>query len=182
MEYKSEATLLGLPIVHICSGNMVGAEYRRGTARGWIAIGDTAIGVLLAAGGVACGGIAFGGLASGLVAIGGVSLGALALAGVALGGYCVGGLAAGVIAVGGMAFAGYAAYGGGAIAIHYAFGGLAIARHANDPAAQEVMASGLMRIGKELVTQPAWVWWFFACIFFVPMLIVNWVAKMRPPQ
>jgi hypothetical protein len=125
MEYRSSATLLGLPLVHVAVGGMVDGRYRRGIATGWIAIGDVAIGALFAIGGVAIGGISLGGAALGLLAMGGASLGVLAL----------GGLEVGVVALGGGALAWYVAIGGLAIARDYALGGLALARHTIAPSA-----------------------------------------------
>lgn len=105
-------------------------------AKGWIAIGDRAHGILFAAGGVAVGAISLGGVSFGLISIGGLSIGAISLGGIALGIYAGGGGAIGYVAVGGGAVALHAAFGGLAIARDYAFGALAIAAHANDAAAR----------------------------------------------
>ncbi len=87
-EYKSKVMLLGLPLIHVASGR--GPDNRRRVAKGWIAFGDIACGVLFAAGGIA---------------VGGLSLGVVSLAGLALGVFAFGGGAAGVWAVGGLALA-----------------------------------------------------------------------------
>lgn len=107
-EYRSPATLFGLPLLHIAYGYDLRTGCPR-IARGIIAIGNTAVGVL-----------ALGGLALGGIAIGGVSAGVFALAGVALG----------VISLGGMAVALWLALGGLAVSAQYAIGGLALAPHA----------------------------------------------------
>jgi hypothetical protein len=117
MEYRSSATLLGLPIVHIAMSSVVDGQFRRGVATGWVAIGDVAFGVLFASGGLAVGGISLGGLAVGVLPLGGLALGALAFGGVALG----------IVAIGGAAVAWHAAIGGLAVASHYAAGGVAMA-------------------------------------------------------
>ncbi len=163
--YRSSATLLGLPLIDICVSSpglpTPGVGDRpppRQKARGWIAIGDRADGILLAIGGVARGLIALGGIAVGGVSIGGlsigvVSLGGLAVGAVALGGLGVGGIAFGGgaigwqacgggalgwdVAVGGGAVAYHAAYGGGALAHDLAVGGGVSALHANDAVAKE---------------------------------------------
>ncbi len=109
-EYRSEATILGMPLVHVASG-LDPATGRKRIARGFIAIGDVAVGVI-AFGGVAVGGLAFGGLALGVVALGGLAIGVL----LALGGGAVGYIAAGGLAIG------YYAFGGAALGAH-AFGG-----------------------------------------------------------
>lgn len=118
MDYRSDASFLGLPLVHVATGSVADGRYRRGVAIAWFAVGDIAIGVFVACGGVALGGISLGGAAVGLLPIGGFALGLLA----------VGGLALGVTAVGGAAFAWYAAIGGLALAHDYAIGGVAAAR------------------------------------------------------
>jgi hypothetical protein len=54
MEYRSPIRLLGVPLVHFATGRLEGGQYRRGIARGWIAIGDiAAIGWIAAVGGLA---------------------------------------------------------------------------------------------------------------------------------
>ena len=125
MEYRSKASILGLPLVHIATGALVDGRYRRGIAKGWIAVGDLAFGVLFACGGIAIGGVTLAGGALGLLSIGGVALGL----------YAVGGLSVGVVALGGAAFAWYAAVGGLAVAHDYAIGGLALARNVIAPPA-----------------------------------------------
>jgi len=106
-EYKSDAELFGLPLIHIAQGidPQTGAPR---IAKGIIAIGNIAVGVF------ALGGLAFGGLT-----LGGISIGLLALGGFALGGITLAGLSIGIIA----------AFGGLAISAGYAIGGLALAPH-----------------------------------------------------
>jgi len=129
MRYTSSSRLLNMPLVDIQLFEP-GASSR--VVRGWIAVGDIAIGYLLAIGGVATGGIALGGL----------SLGVLSIGGLALGGICMGGGAlAALWAVGGLAIASHAAVGGLAIALSYAQGGLALAAHANDSIAVQYLTS-----------------------------------------
>jgi len=144
-EYKSERTLLGIPLVHVKFGrSIVGERTRRGGwlfglgylggraashARGWIAVGDVATGALLAIGGYANGVVAIGGMCFGVVSFGGLSAGLLALGGVALGLQAIGGLAVGLIAIGGLAIG------------HYALGGVAIGHHVLSWAEQDVEAA-----------------------------------------
>ncbi|MGC8644050.1 MAG: M16 family metallopeptidase, partial [Isosphaeraceae bacterium] len=137
-----------------------GADDGPRVARGWVAIGNDARGLLLAIGskarglialgGRACGVLSFGGLAVGLVACGGLGSGVLGIGGLgagvyALGGGAVGWQAAGGLAVGwdlacgGGAIARHAAVGGAAVAGDYAVGGEAHARHANDEAARNFL-------------------------------------------
>ena len=106
-EYKSEAELFGLPLIHIAQGINPKTGMPR-VAKGIVAIGNIAIGVF-AMGGLAIGGIAFGGGAIGLLSLGGFRLGGIAL----------GGLSVGLLA----------AFGGLAVSFGYAMGGLALAPH-----------------------------------------------------
>lgn len=105
-EYRSEATLFGLPLVHIASG-FDPVTRRPRIAKGIIAIGNIAVGGL-AIGGLSVGVVSFGGLALGLIALGGAAVGLL---------LALGGLAIGLVAVGGCAI-GYYALGGGAFGVH----------------------------------------------------------------
>jgi hypothetical protein len=146
--YRSRLTLLGLPLLDIHFGHSPQEPLVRGTARGWIAFGDTAQGVILAIGGVAIGGIAIGGCA-----IGGLSLGALTFGLAAFGGVAVGGIASGMIGFGYVATSvlavGFkAAVGGVAIALHFARGSVfAFADHANDFAVRHwIEISPVMRL------------------------------------
>src|SRR5262249_13813776 len=123
--YRSKAALLGLPLIDINlsapmppkAGKPLGPfapEGGRRVARGWVAIGDDARGVLLAIGSTARGLVALGDRALGVVSVGGVALGLVAFGGLGLGVLGVGGLGAGVYAVGGGAV-GWRAAGGLAV-------------------------------------------------------------------
>jgi hypothetical protein len=124
MNYQSPVRFLGLPLVHVETGRAVEGSYRRGIAKGWLAVGDIAFGAL-AIGAVSAGGIGVGGLSIGVLPVGGLALRIAA----------IGGLAIGILAVGGAAFGWSGALGGVAVARDYAMGGAAAARHANDAAA-----------------------------------------------
>jgi hypothetical protein len=126
MNYKSSIRLLGLPLVHVAIGPPIGSPGVRGIAKGWIAVGDIAFGIVFALGGIAVGALS----------VGGVSVGILALAGLSIGIWSVGGLALGAFALGGGAIAVWAANGGLAVANEYALGGLAIGSNANTDVAR----------------------------------------------
>lgn len=100
-EYKSEANVLGIPLVHIVTNRMK-------IAKGIIAIGPVSVGVI-SLGAVSAGVFSFGAVALGLMALGGASIGFF-------------------LSVGGMAVAYDTALGGMSIARHLAVGGLAIAQ------------------------------------------------------
>lgn len=147
MTMTSSLRLFGLPILHIATGQMVDGRYQRGIARGWIAVGDIAFGVLLAVGGVAVGGVSIGGFALGIVAFAGISIGVFAL----------GGFAVGVAAVGGAAVAWWAAAGGLALARDVALGGVAAANHANDAVARALVTrQAFFRVSMSLAEHSRW--------------------------
>lgn len=103
-EYRSQAEILGWPLVHIASGINPRTGLPR-VAKGIIAIGNFAVGVF-----------ALGGIAMGAFTVAGIGLGIFVLAGIAFGAFAFGGIAVGILlAVGGLA-----------VSIGYAFGGLAI--------------------------------------------------------
>ena len=119
-EYKSAATIFGVPLLHVAYGMDMKTGKKR-IARGIIAVGDIAIGVL-ALGGCSFGGVALGGVSVGLISFGGVAIGLLlALGGGAVGGIAIGGMAVGGVAVGGCSV-GYYALGGAGIG-HFAIFG-----------------------------------------------------------
>jgi hypothetical protein len=123
MEYRSNQSFLGLPLLHIAVGMRGDGGRRRVVATGWVAVGDVAVGVLASVGGVAIGGFSLGGLSIGAFAIGGLALGLASL----------GGVAVGLVALGGAALAWHAAIGGLAIANDFAVGGVAHARQVLSP-------------------------------------------------
>jgi hypothetical protein len=157
MQYKSQTSILGIPIVHVALGAPPENRARRGVARGWIAIGDIAFGVVFSVGGVAFGGIALGGLA----------IGGIGLCGLGLAVYALGGGAFGVYSIGGLAVAWHAALGGAAIAKKYAVGGYAAAEYANDPVATEYMRTSVMRYGELLARHARW----FIVLAFLPAVV-----------
>jgi len=171
VEYRSPWTLLGLPLFHLRIGRLYGEKLR--PAIGWIAIGDCAIGILVAVGACSIGGISIGGASVGLVAIGGVSVGVLSLAGIAFGLYgAIGGLAVGYLSFGGWACAWHAAQGGMAAAHDFALGDVAHARHANDPAArQAISALPFSQLTSFLVRHP-----LLFSLSWTPLLLNIWQA------
>jgi hypothetical protein len=134
-EFKSRATLFGLPLVHCRRGRLPGGKVQ--PAIGWIAFGERAYGILFASGGVAVGGISMGGVSVGILSFGGLSAGLLAFGGFAIGGVALGGVGAGFMAAGGFAIAWHAAMGGVVAAHELGLGGLGLANHVNDDVARE---------------------------------------------
>ena len=173
--WNSRAKFLGLPLISVAfsdpdrdfSGSFDRETYGMQVAKGWIAVGDRAIGLFafgnIAMGGVAIGGISlgvisFGGLALGGVALGGLSVAVLAFAGLALGVGAIGGLAVGGWSFGGASFGWKAAVGGFAAAKDVAVGGAAYAEHANDEVAKAyVESTGFFHWGQtylDILQQP----------------------------
>jgi RNA polymerase sigma factor (sigma-70 family) len=136
-EYRSPWTFLGLPLLHI-RFNCVD-DGKTLPAKGWIACGNKAYGILFASGGIAVGCVSMGALAIGLFALGGFGIGLFAFGGMSLGFAAIGGAAVGYVAFGGGAIGWLGASGGATLARHFALGGGAIAQHANDQAAQAFM-------------------------------------------
>jgi RNA polymerase sigma factor (sigma-70 family) len=132
-EYRSRATLLGLPLVHV---RYVPAEVDAAPALGWIAVGDRAVGILFALGAMAFGGVSVGSVSAGVIAVGGVSLGVVSLGAVSVGILVLGSIAAGVVAIGAFSLGWKFSMGAVAAAKDLALGGLAIGEHENDAAAR----------------------------------------------
>jgi zinc protease len=134
--FTSRALLFGLPLIDVnvtdprAPGRPVANGQIPRIARGWIAIGDDARGIILAVGSTARGFIAVGGRSLGVVSIGGVAVGLVAIGGLGVGIFAIGGLGLGFYAIGGLAIGWQGAAGGGAIAWDTAVGGFAMARHA----------------------------------------------------
>jgi len=133
-EYCSRASFLGMPLVNVRIGGNILTQKR--AVKGWIAIGDTAVGGLFAFGGIAVAPLSIGGCAIGLLPFGGMAIGLIALGGLSVGAWAFGGLALGWQAFGGCTVAWNAAAGGVAVAVDYALGGTAQAAQANTAVAR----------------------------------------------
>jgi hypothetical protein len=98
IDYRSQHSLFGFPLLHIATGkDPATGQWRR--ARGIVAIGVFARGGI-AIGAVAGGGIAIGPVATGILAMGGLALGLSAFGGVACGILAIGWIAFGILAMG----------------------------------------------------------------------------------
>ena len=174
-EYRTRATLFGLPLVHWrLTGRVRKPGEKMQTAVGWIACGEKAYGILYASGGIAVGGISTGGISIGLISFGGASIGLLAFGGFALGAIALGGGAIGLIASGGMALGWHAALGGMVAAHDLACGGAALAQHVNDHVAQRFFQNHpwldfsqpaprnlfwMLCFGPMMLQMMVWIWW-----------------------
>ena len=170
-EYRSSASFLGLPWIHIRTGNRSGEKIR--PALGWIALGDIAVGILFSGGGVAVGGISIGGISIGLLTVGGMSAGAVALGGMAIGIGALGGLALGYLASGGLAIGWLGAVGGLSIAHEFAVGGKAIASQANTDLARAFIQNNAFLNWSTETLKSGW----FQSLILLPMLVSIWQIK-----
>lgn len=135
-EYRSRWSLLGLPLVHIRTGDRF--DMLRGPVKGWIAIGSShAVGAIFAYGGIAIAPLSYGGIAIGLLPFGAIGIGLISLGAISLGVWSFGGLAVGWQTSAGCGIAWNAAMGGIAFAHDFAVGGIAHAAQANTEIARQ---------------------------------------------
>lgn len=138
LEYRSNITLLGLPLVHMRFGRKRGEPIR--PVKAWFAAGDLAMGVIGAFGACTIAPISLGGCAFGLVSLGGMAVGLLCWGGLGLGVWAIGGCALGWKAYGGCAVGWEAVQGAMVAARHHALGAVAVAWHANDAVAKAALS------------------------------------------
>lgn len=172
-EYRSAVALLGWPLVHVrIGGNLV---ERQKPVKAWIAVGEMAVGLVFAFGGVAVAPICVGGLAIGLFSWAGFAIGGMAWGGLALGVWSMGGLAMGWQAFGACAIAWNAALGGAAVAHDFALGGFAHADQANNEiAAQVIQSNPFFNSGQVVFRHFAWL----NLIWVIPMMIWWWLVRV----
>ena len=172
--YRSQATLLGLPLVHIrLGGPSVGKD---AVVKGWFAVGGCAVGGLFAFGGLAVAPLSIGGCALGLILVGRQrAWGLLALGGLAVGVWSWGGMAIGWDAYGACAVAWKAAVGGAAVAHDFAVGGLVPGSQTGGDAAKAYVAASQFFQWADWGSHHAG---WLNLIWVVP-LIVWWAAVAR---
>jgi RNA polymerase sigma factor (sigma-70 family) len=155
-EYRSAATLFGLPLFHIRSGDRF--DIMRPPVRGWIAVGSNhAVGVLFAWGGLAIAPISFGGVAIGLVSFGALGFGLFSLGAISFGVWAFGAMAVGWQICCGCGLAWNAAVGGIIAARDFAVGGLALASQVNNPLAQAFCSQHrFFQIGRFISNHNLW--------------------------
>jgi hypothetical protein len=140
-EYRSPQALFGFPLLHIRFNCAEAGKTL--PAKGWIAVGDRAYGIIFAFGSIAVGSVSMGGISIGLLAIGGIGIGLLGFGAIGLGIAATGGGAVGYVAYGGAAVGWLGAAGGATLAHDFAVGGAAVAQHGNDHAAQIFMRGSI---------------------------------------
>jgi RNA polymerase sigma factor (sigma-70 family) len=172
-EYRSKASLLGLPLVHVRVGDRF--DFLRKPVKAWIAAGHYSVGGLFAMGGVAVAPFSVGALAIGLVPFGGFSLGVMPIGAMALGIWAFGGMAIGWQASGFGALAWNTAGGNFTAAHDFAVGNFAHATNANnDVARQFIVASPFFNCIR--VIRQYWVW--LNLLWIVP-LFLQWRVIAR---
>jgi RNA polymerase sigma factor (sigma-70 family) len=172
-EYCSKLTLLGLPLLNIRIGDRF--DVLRGPVKGWIAVGNCALGGLFAFGGVVAAPICIGGISLGLLSMGGIALGAGVLGGMAAGGYAMGGCAVGWEAIGGCAVAWHSAAGSFAFAHDFAVGYIAHAAQANNETAYRFIADGTFpRMARFVMRHPFWL-----NLLWIAPLFIQWRLVAR---
>jgi RNA polymerase sigma factor (sigma-70 family) len=178
-EYRSRATLFGLPLVHIRIGDRFAAIKK--PVKAWVAVGHTAIGGLFALGAGAIAPISIGGLSIGLISVGGLALGGVCLGGIAVGAWPVfGGLLIGWQAFNGCFTIGWnAAVGLVAWAQEYALGQFAHAPEANTDAAREIIFRNPFFRVAEVVSR-RWIW--LNALWIIPFIVMVLVARTRRQQ
>jgi hypothetical protein len=174
-EYRSRASFLGLPLVHIRIGDRF--DMLRGPVKAWIAMGNYAIGGLIAFGGVAMAPIGIGFCAIGLLPYGGIAMGLLPIGGIALGICSFGGVAIGWQSLGCFAVAWHAAMGYIAVARDFALGNIAHAAQANtDLASQMIKPDWFFKGGQVLGRYSIWM-----NFLWITPLFIQWrlIARSR---
>jgi RNA polymerase sigma factor (sigma-70 family) len=178
-EYRSKATLFGLPLVHIRAGDRFAVIKK--PVKAWVAVGHTAIGGLFALGVGTIAPISIGGFSIGLVSLGGLAVGGVCAGGIALGAWPVfGGLLVGWQAFNGcFAIAWNEAVGLCAMAHDYALGQFAHAAQTNnDIARQAIFPNPMFRLAE--VVGRRWIW--LNLFWIVPFLVMWLMARKRRQQ
>lgn len=173
-EFRTRAALFGLPLIHIRMGDRF--DMLQKPVKAWIAVGNQAVGGLLAFGGMAVAPVAMGFCGIGLISFSGLAVGVIALGGLAWGGWTYGGLAMGWQAMGCFALALHAAVGNIAVGYDFAMGHLVLAPNANTIAPQAVMSDWFWKGGTFLQHYSLWV-----NLLWIAPLFIMWrlVAKQK---
>ena len=170
-EYRSRATFLGLPLVHIRIGDRFDSLQK--PVKAWFAMGNYALGGLLAFGGIAIAPIGIGLCGIGLIPFAGIAIGLIPLGGIALGGWTYGALAMGWQSMGCFAIALNTAAGNLAIARDYAMGNFAFAAHVNAAVhANLVLPNWYSKGGEFLQRYSLWLNFIWIAPLFIQWRIV----------
>ncbi len=177
-EYRSQRTLLGLPLIHIRIGDRFAILKK--PVKAWIAVGNSAIGGLFACGGLAIAPLSFGGLSIGLLSFGGLTIAIVALGGIAAGVWPLfGGLIVGWQSFNGCFAVGWnAAVGVFALAHDFALGRFVLAAQANNEIARQFIFPNIFFRCAEFIDRH-WLW--LNLLWIVPFFI-QWRVNARKRQ
>ncbi len=169
-EYRSRASFLGLPLVHIRIGDRF--DLLQKPVKAWFAMANYAVGGLLAFGGIAIAPIGIGFCGIGLMPFAGIAIGLIPMGGIALGVWCYGALAIGWQSSGCFAIAWNVAAGNIALAHDYAMGHFAIAAHVNDTAPALVVPGWYSKGGSLLERFSLWMNFLWIAPLFIQWRII----------
>ncbi|MGC3957264.1 MAG: hypothetical protein QM813_04635 [Verrucomicrobiota bacterium] len=169
-EYRSRATFLGLPLVHVRIGDRFDPLKKPVTA--WIAMGNYAIGGLIAFGGIVAAPFGVGFFSFGLIPFAGIAVGLIPLGGIAVGGWTYGALAIGWQSMGCFSIGLNAAAGNIAFARDYAWGHLAIAAQVNQAASESIFSHWYTQGGEFLRRFSLWLNFIWIAPLFVQWRLV----------
>jgi len=172
-EYRSKMELFGLPLVHIRIGDRF--DMLKNPVKGWIAMGNHAVGGLFAFGGVAVAPFSLGGLPIGLLSFGGITFGLIALGGLSFGAWTFGAIAVGWQSFGAIAISWNAAVGNFALAHNFAVGNIAHAVQANNDIANQFVDSNLFFRWIRVVNSH----WFWMNFLWITPLFIQWQIIAR---
>lgn len=171
LDYRSQATLFGWPLVHIRIGDRF--DVLRGPVKGWIAIGGShAVGLLFAWGGLAVAPISLGGIAIGLAPFGAIAVGLLSFGAASAGVWAYGGAAIGWQVCCGCGIAWHSAIGGIVAARDFALGGLVRAAQANTAIAKNFFAQDFFSRAAQTVSNHN------VLMLLIWVLPVSWQASV----
>ena len=175
-EYRSRASFLGLPLVHIRIGDRF--DVLRGPVKAWFAVANYSIGGLFAFGGIAIAPVCIGFCGIGLLPFAAIAIGLLPIGAIAIGVWAVGGLVIGWQSLGCFAVAWNAAVGNVSLARDAANGTLAWAAHIINGVAQDLIElNPFFRFAEATADYSLW----FNLLWVVPC-IIQWriiAAKRR---
>ena len=172
-EYRSRASLFGVPLLHVRIGDRY--DVIRPPIFAWIAIGSAqSVGLIFAAGGLAIAPISFGGIAIGLLTFGAISMGMLVIAAFGVGVWATGGIVVGWQAMGGLALAWDAVAGGIGFAQNFGLGGIVHALQANTDAAKQFFQTNwFFQFAQKIANHP----FLLMMVWVIPMAIQSRIIR-----
>jgi RNA polymerase sigma factor (sigma-70 family) len=169
-EYRSQTTFLGLPLVHIRIGDRF--DSLKKPVKAWVAVGNYAIGGLVAFGCIVAAPFGVGLFSFGLLPFAGIAVGLIPLGGIAIGGWTCGALAIGWQSLGCFSIAWHTAAGNIALAQDYAWGHFAMATHINSSSQASVLPNWYLQGAEFLRRYSLWLNFIWITPLFIQWRIV----------